>query len=525
MSIEEILGGENKNIEYKGMRPSNSKAYMKSVLAFANGTGGKIVFGIEDGTQRIVGISEEILFSEMDAIANAIADQCTPMIVPDIYMQTIEEKTIIVVDIAEGVQKPYYMKSQGVEAGTYICIAGTSRPADEYMIQELRFEGSRRSFDEMPCIGLEITDEDIDNLCKQMKAEAMKNTATEEERQTIKDLTVNQLLSWRIIGERNGKYYPTNAYAILTGDYRVPNTIQCGVFKGTTKAVFVDRKEYSGAAWELVEQAYQYVLRNIRMGATFKGIYRVDIYEIPLFAIRELIVNAVVHRSYIDRGNIQIALYDDRLEILSPGKLPKTQTFAGMYSGRSKIRNEALAKAFAYMNLMEKWGSGIPRVVREVQDDGLAVPRFEGGEVDLVVSVYRRDSGVTDKKAEISTVKTTQDTTQDTTQGSKRTTQGSKDTIQDIDYAVREMAVDYKGNHVIEGSSSLYITQKDYSIIKIIADNPQVTQKKMAEILGWELDLVKYYIAKLKEKGIIARIGTSQKGYWKILVEKSVWQK
>ena len=93
MTIEEILGGESKNLEYKGERPAKSKSYMKSVVAFSNGVGGKIVFGIEDKTLKVLGVPDNILFSEMDAIANVISDQCEPMIVPDIYMQTIEDKT------------------------------------------------------------------------------------------------------------------------------------------------------------------------------------------------------------------------------------------------------------------------------------------------------------------------------------------------------------------------------------------------------------------------------------------------
>lgn len=92
---------------------------MKSVVAFSNGVGGKIVFGIEDKTLKVLGVPDNILFSEMDAIANVISDQCEPMIVPDIYMQTIEDKTVIVVDIVEGAQNPYYIKSEGIDAGNY----------------------------------------------------------------------------------------------------------------------------------------------------------------------------------------------------------------------------------------------------------------------------------------------------------------------------------------------------------------------------------------------------------------------
>ena len=477
MTIEEILGGESKNLEYKGERPAKSKSYMKSVVAFSNGVGGKIVFGIEDKTLKVLGVSDNILFSEMDAIANVISDQCEPMIVPDIYMQTIEDKTVIVVDIVEGAQKPYYIKSEGIDAGTYICVAGTTRPADEYMIQELRLEGSRRSYDEMPCIGLEITEDDIADLCKRMKEEAVYNTLNEEEQKAIRDVTVEQLLSWRVIGERNGKYYPNNAYAIFTGDYRVPNTIQCGVFKGSTKAIFVDRKEYTGPAWELVEEAFQYVLRNIRMGATFKGVYRQDVYEIPPFAIRELIVNAVVHRSYVDRGNIQIAVYDDRLEILSPGKLPKTQTFAGMQKGRSKIRNEALAKAFSYMKLMEKWGSGIPRVVREVCDEGLAIPVFEGGEVDLVVNIYRKDNIANTAK------------TADQSGGDG-------------------------GSGVKTGGE---LSEEETKIITYLAVRPTATQKEISSDTNIPLRTVQRILPRLQEKGVLIREGNRRSGNWKVI--------
>ena len=161
------------------------------------------------------------------------------------------------------------------------------------------------------------------------------------------------------------------------------------MFKGTTKAVFVDRREYTGPLWEQIEEAFQFVLRNIHLGATIIGIYRQDIYEIPPDAIRELIVNAMVHRSYLDHGMIQVAVYDNRLEITSPGKLPMGQTLERMKEGYSKIRNEALAHAFSYMNLIEHWGSGIPRIIEKVNAAGLREPEFIGGEVDLRINIYR----------------------------------------------------------------------------------------------------------------------------------------
>lgn len=248
------------------------------------------------------------------------------------------------------------------------------------------FEGGNRSFDKAPCLGLTITDEDIDRLCERMTDIAKGNANSGE---SVKPVTRRQLLSWGVLIERDSELLPTNAYAILTGNEAVRSVVQCGVFKGNTKAVFVDRRQFTGPAWELIEQAYQYVLRNIHLGARFDGVYRHDVYEIPPDAIRELIVNAIVHRSYIDHSSIQVAVYDNRLEITSPGRLPMGQTIERMKEGYSKIRNEALASAFEYMGYIEHWGSGIPRIIEEVTAAGLEEPEFLGGDTDLRINIYR----------------------------------------------------------------------------------------------------------------------------------------
>ena len=322
MIIEEILAGESKNVEFKENLPEKSIKYMKSVVAFANGSGGKIIFGIVDKTREVIGFGKEEVFKIMDAIANAISDSCEPAIIPDITLQTIDGKTVIVLEVSAGRQRPYYIKSLGKETGVYVRVAGTTRLADEYMVKELMFEGSNRHFDQTLCTGWSITDEDIDTLCKAMKEQAVKNAHSDEQKTSIKDVGRQQLRSWGILIERDGKDYPSNAYAILTGCGALNVAMQCGVFKGTTKEVFVDRRQYDGPIWEQIEQAYQFVLRNIHMGATFEGVYRQDVYEIPPDAIRELIINAAVHRSYLDHGNIQIAIYDDGWKLHLRAKSP-----------------------------------------------------------------------------------------------------------------------------------------------------------------------------------------------------------
>ena len=495
MTIEEILAGESKNVEFKENLPEKSSKYMKSVVAFANGTGGKIIFGIADKTREVIGFDKSDVFKKMDAIANAVSDSCEPAIIPDITLQTVAGKTVIVVEISEGRQRPYYIKALGREGGVYVRVAGTTRLADEYMIKELMFEGSNRYFDQALCTGLTITDEDIDALCKAMKDQAVKNAHNEEQKASIKDVGRQQLRSWGVLIERDGKDYPSNAYAILTGNGGLHVATQCGVFKGTTKAVFVDRREYTGPLWEQIDEAFQFVLRNIHLGATIVGIYRQDVYEIPPDAIRELIINAVVHRSYLDHSTIQVAVYDNRLEITSPGKLPMGQTIERMKEGYSKIRNEALAHAFAYMNLIEHWGSGIPRIIDKVKAAGLREPEFLGGEVDLRINIYRGQNNAIDIKNGVI--------------NEKKGIIGVKNDINGIKNGV---------NEVIDTAKEL--PDQMQKLLKIIIENPTETQAQYAEKLGVSKRTIARIFADLKEQGILEQHGNRRKAKWVILEKR-----
>ena len=117
MTKDQLFSGESKNIEYKVTVPDKSEKYMKTVVAFANGRGGRIVFGIDDKTLNIVGIDTDIVYKTMDAITNAISDACEPTIRPDVALQTVNDKIHIVVENFQGAQRPYYIKSQAMVEG------------------------------------------------------------------------------------------------------------------------------------------------------------------------------------------------------------------------------------------------------------------------------------------------------------------------------------------------------------------------------------------------------------------------
>ena len=136
MTVEDIISGESGYIEFKQEVPKKSEVYMKTVVAFANGSGGKIVFGVEDSTFEVVGINQEDAFSIMDGITSAICDSCTPMITPIVTLASVEEKVVIVVNIMPGGQRPYYLTTKEKENGTYIRVSGTTRPADSFVLNE-----------------------------------------------------------------------------------------------------------------------------------------------------------------------------------------------------------------------------------------------------------------------------------------------------------------------------------------------------------------------------------------------------
>ncbi|EEX73113.1 ATP-binding protein [Leptotrichia hofstadii] len=480
MLIEEILKGESEKIEFKENAKTNT--YIKTVVAFANGNGGKIVFGVKDN-KEIVGVENE--FEVMDGIINAISDSCYPMIVPDISLHTLENKTVILVEIEGGKKKPYYLKSKGMQKGTYIRSGATTRIIEEdYVLKELVLEGENKYFDQQVCHGESVSDEEIEKFCEWLEKLARKNSENDTE---IRKITRNTLLSWKVLEEKNGRIFPTNAYILLSGkeNWEVSRKIQCGVFKGETRSIFVDKKEFEGSIIMQLEKAYQYVLEKINLASDIAGIYRVDKYEIPPKSIREVIANAVIHRSYLEPNDIQVALYDNRLEITSPGMLLSGVNVKRMKEGYSKLRNRAIASVFAYVNIIEKWGSGIPRIMNEIREYGLQEPEFIIFENDFRVNIYRKNYN--------------------TTQSTQGSTQNRINTTQDIS---KKEKLDVKN-----------LTETEKTIINTIINNPEMSQKQIADNLNWTVNKVKYYMKKFKQKNILKYEGTSQNGKWEIQEE------
>ena len=477
MTKEEILAGESEILEFKRDIPEQSVKYMKTVVAFANGKGGTIVFGVDDKTRKVIGIKKSEVFQKADAIADAIFNSCDPKIRPNINLQEIDKKYIIVVTIPVGMQQPYYIKSMGITDGTFVRIAATTREAERYMLKELVLEGNNESFDQQP-IGEKVTKEEIDDLCDKIY-DFTSSSLNKKERLALRRPTVNQLQSWKLLKKDGRSLMATNGFRLLQGNAEEYSDakIQCAVFKGTTRGDFLKRQNMEGPIFEQIEVAYQFVIQNLPAQSEVKGLFRHEKYALPEAAIREAIANAVCHRSYLIPRKIQVALYDDRLEVTSPGTLNKDITLEKMREGMSSVRNKGIAEAFIYMRIVETWGSGIPNIFKAMQEYNLPEPEMQDfhGDFRITLSWNRKLPNPTQSLP-------------NPTQSLPNPTQYSK---------------------------------KELLILQALKSNPSITQGEMAQSLGMDTNQIKYYLNKLKNGSnpAIRHIGTTRNGYWEVLVE------
>lgn len=470
MLADEIKAGESANIEFKVEVPKKSEKYIKSVVAFANTAGGKIIIGVDDESYEIIGVDKNEVFKIIDGITNTISDMCYPQIFPNIGIDTIDGKCIIVIEIYPGANRPYYIKSLGKEAGTFIRVSGTSRPADDAIIKDLELQGTNHSFDEMVCVEQKYDAKQADNLCTAIKQYMVDATKSQSEKEKVKDVTIQNLINWGIIKNLEGTLVPTNAFVLLTNNIFPFAKIQCALFKGTERVVFIDKRDFEGPLYEQIEEAYEFVLKHINLGAEINGLVRTDVYELPTEAIREAIVNATTHRNFLDRACVQVAVYDDRVEITSPGMLYGGLTIEQIKEGGSKIRNRCIAEVFGRMKIIESWGTGIKRMFSSCKAYGIREPELLEVGDSFRVNLYRPSYDEVHQSSPKSSPK----------------------------------------------SSLKNLNATQQKIADMILENPKVTQVDMAEKLDISTRAVKKSIKDLTEKGILERIGSSRSGYWKL---------
>ena len=385
MSLQKAIEkGEGKNLEFKVELPSGN-TLAKTIIAFSNTGGGKVIIGVNN-RGKIVGLKPETeIFGLQDKIASIIYETCYPNIVPDIYTTTIDNLLLLVIEVYRGNLLPYYLKKQGKDAGVYIRVGATNRKASSENILELERQRMNIGYDQEVDKKVELRLLDLSPLENKFV----------ENNKAFDEMVMKSL---KLVYEENGELYPTNSLLILLGEFEHVR-MKCSRFKGNTMDVFLDQKEYTGDLFSQLENAETFIKNHISLGGTIKGLQREDQYEIPLEAIRESLINAVVHRDYSNSGrDIKVGIYDDIVNIVSPGAFPSTITQEDILGGRSEIRNKVIARVFKELNYIEQWGSGIRRIISSCKARGLKEPEIleKGDFVD--VNLYRIVSNVLDAK-------------------------------------------------------------------------------------------------------------------------------
>lgn len=334
---------ESKNLELKLRYTEDIK---KEIVAFANTDGGKLIIGVaDDGSVKGVADPDDVLLRVTNTIRDSIRPDITLFIEADIEKQ--EEKPVVTVRVQRGTERPYYLTGKGIRPeGVFVRQGTSSVPATETAILKMIRETSGDCYEDARSLNQQLT------FQKAADYFAKKGIAfSEAQKKTLS-----------LIGE-DGMYTNT---ALLLSDQCV-HTIKLAVFEGAQKAVFKERREFGGSLLVQLEEAYAFMDRFNRTRAEFHGLDRIDQRDYPPEAIREALLNAVVHRDYSFSASTLISIFDDRLEFVSIGGLVRGITLRDIMLGVSVLRNEHLSNVFYRLRLIEAYGTGMPKIMQAYQ--------------------------------------------------------------------------------------------------------------------------------------------------------------
>ena len=432
---------EGSNVEFKREFVEEIRL---TVMAFANTDGGTLYIGVEnDGTVRGVDDPDGTLLRVTNTIRDSIRPDVT--LFTKICTEEIEGKTVVTVSVQRGTARPYYLGSKGIRPeGVYVRQGASTVPASETAIlQMIRETGGNRY-------------EDARSLNQQLTFEAA--TAFFGHRAVA--FGNAQKRSLHLVGE-DGTY--TNL-ALLLSDQCV-HSVKLAVFEGTKKAVFHDRRELSGSLLSQLEEAYDFIDRNNRTRAEFSGLDRIDRRDYPEDAIREALLNAVVHREYAMSGPILVSIFDDRMEIVSIGGLVSGLSVDDMMLGVSECRNPRLANVFYRLHLIEAYGTGMMKIFDSYADEAVKP------EVSVTGNAFRI-------------------------------------TLPNVNY--RSGAAEAVSSDKPTQDKGKGLTSRQRQILDLIRRKGSVTRKEIQEELGVSAATVSVILRDLKEEGLIVGEGNTR---------------
>ena len=364
----------------------------KTVIAFANGDGGTVYIGVEDDG-AVTGVEDPD--GTMLQAANALRDAIRPDVTLFVACnaEELEGKTIVTLRVQRGTARPYYLAGKGIRPeGGFVRFGASTVPATEAAILDMIRETSGDCYEASRSLNQQLTFQKAGEYFQKQGL-----AFGEQQKRTL-----------GLIGS-DGTY--TNL-ALLLSEQCI-HTLKLAVFQGSRKTVFRDRAELTGSLLNQLDEAFAYIDRFNNTHADYRGLERVDVRDYPVQAIREALLNAIIHRDYSFRAPTLISIFDDRIEFVSVGGLVRGLTKADILLGVSAPRNERLANVFYRLRLIEAYGTGMPKIqecyreqpvqpVIEIADHAFKVtlPNLNYGR-EAQAAETRRTSGLTEREATV----------------------------------------------------------------------------------------------------------------------------
>lgn len=339
-----MLFRESETIELKEKVVDEIK---KEIIAFANCDGGKLYIGVrDDGT--VTGLSDPDGVSLQ--ISNMVRDAIKPDITMFLHYETIEAdgKEIVAVDIQRGTDRPYYLAKKGMRPeGVYVRQGYSSVPATDTAIRRMIKETDGDRFEAMRCLNQDLTFE----------------SAREEFELRKVEFGPQQMRTLKLM-DQDGLY---SNLGLLLSDQCV-HTIKAAIFQGTDQTVFKDRREFTGSLMRQMNEVYDFIDFHNQTRATIEKLLRIDVRDYPEIAVREALLNLIVHRDYSFSASALISIYADRIEFVSIGGLVPGIDLEDIMVGISVCRNQDLANVFYRLHLIEAYGTGMGKIMSAYKD-------------------------------------------------------------------------------------------------------------------------------------------------------------
>ncbi len=366
LSIFELIRKrESEDLEFKESL-GELREIIETVVAFANRSGGKILIGVKDNGE-IIGV--DIGKGTLENLINNIINSTEPPIYPSVSVENLRGKDVIVIDVPSGANKPYFYRGRA-----YIRVGRANRVLPPEELREILLKTVERApWDEKTMVDFEELE--IDQEAIRLFVEEVKKSrrAPIEEPVDPKNL----FLKLNLLKEGKVKAAGVLLFDVNPQRYFPWAVIKAGRFKDSLTVI--DETQIGGNLFRQVEEALKFIMRNIRK--TFRidphtG-RRIDMWEYPLEALREAIINAIIHRDYSVYSSVYIKIYDDKLTIINPGGLLEPLTIDDLRREHPSIlRNPNIANIFYLAGYIEKWGIGTLRMIRECEERGMPPPDF-----------------------------------------------------------------------------------------------------------------------------------------------------